>query len=145
MLDQDITAEVQGRDWSQYLQEQTVPDDNYSLYASYHVFGNWPAQAAACGELYQAREARGIRSEQFTYVEDLKGPWLLYDNIHDPLQQKNLIGNEQHQHIQDEHAQYLRSQLNELDDQFHPGNDYVAAWSYEVNESGTIPFEGWYG
>ena len=43
------------------------------------------------------KEFRGVRTKRYTYVEDLNGPWLLYDNEKDPYQFTNLIeekGNE---------------------------------------------------
>ncbi len=35
------------------------------------------------------REYRGIVTKQFTYVRDLKGAWLLFDNVKDPFQLNN--------------------------------------------------------
>jgi arylsulfatase A-like enzyme len=37
------------------------------------------------------RPYRGIRTQTHTYVEDRAGPWLLYDNEHDPWQLNNLV------------------------------------------------------
>lgn len=36
-------------------------------------------------------EWRGIRTSRTTYAVDVRGPWLLYDNVSDPFQQRNLI------------------------------------------------------
>ena len=41
---------------------------------------------------YGIAEYRGLRTRQYTYVRSIKGPWLLYDNVADPFQKKNLVG-----------------------------------------------------
>ena len=47
----------------------------------------------------QGREYRGVRTRRYTYVRDLKGLWLLYDNDKDPYQQKNLAKSKEHSGI----------------------------------------------
>ena len=134
---------IQGRDFSRHLLEGTVPTDNGLLYASYHNFGNWgPIARRHSLPLFYAREARGLRTERFTYVEDLTGPWLLYDNEADPLQLRNLAG----QHPQQKGlADRLHAKLRAEDDEFLSGMDYVRRWGYTVDESGTIPITNWEG
>lgn len=134
-------TDIQGRDWSEYLIQQSTPDDNYALYACYHVFGNWPAQGKIAGPLYEARESRGIRDLHFTYVEDLKGPWLFYDNDNDPLQMNNLVDSEEHAALRQQYAQTLHAHLKTLGDEFKPGMNYVNVWGYQVKENGTIGTE----
>ena len=34
---------------------------------------------------------RGVRTARFTYARDLRGPWMLYDNLEDPFQLHNLV------------------------------------------------------
>ncbi len=34
---------------------------------------------------------RGVRTARHTYARDLHGPWVLYDNLEDPYQQRSLI------------------------------------------------------
>jgi hypothetical protein len=40
----------------------------------------------------EGREYRGLRTKRYTYVRALAGPWLLFDNLADPYQMDNLIG-----------------------------------------------------
>ena len=54
------------------------------------------------------KEYRGIRTRGYTYVRDLNGPWLLFDNVNDPFQKNNLIHTQQ--------ARTLAKNLEELVD-----------------------------
>lgn len=118
-------ADVQGRELSKHLVGGTTPQPNEALYASYHPFGNWLAQKEKVEPLYRCREARGLRTERFTYVEDLDGPWLLYDNEADPHQLHNLAGDPAAAQVQDELAGRLHRRLDALGDAFLPGERYV--------------------
>ena len=144
-IDRVVKGTIQGCDWSSYLKSQTVPDVNDGLFACYHVFGNWPNFADKCDPLYAARESRGIREQRYTYVEDLNGPWLLYDNQVDPFQEHNLISDQSALETQQRLHERLHQRLGELQDAFKPGMDYVADWSYTVNERGTVDNPAWAG
>ena len=39
---------------------------------------------------YGFAEYRGLRTERYTYVRSIHGPWLLYDNQADPYQMHNV-------------------------------------------------------
>ena len=43
---------------------------------------------------------RGVRTQQYTYAVGVNGPWLLFDNLKDPYQQTNLVGNPSVAHSQ---------------------------------------------
>ncbi len=145
LVQQPLEADIQGRDWSTYIRSQQTPEYNYSLYGSYHVFGNWPRQAQGLDELYQPREARGIRNQRYTYVEDRKGPWLLYDNKEDPQQLDNRVNRPEMESVQNLLSTALHSELDRLDDEFLAGGTYVKRWGYTVDERGTIGCPGWEG
>lgn len=64
----------------------------------------WPCNAVSWGKRWTdlgdhrqgsprgfRRPYRGIRTRTHTYVRDLAGPWMLYDNEADPYQMQNLI------------------------------------------------------
>lgn len=72
-----------GLDYSNYLRGGDDPGDGSALLSCFVPFGQWPREIGG-------REYRGIRDERFTYVEDLTGPWLLFDNAADPFQMNNL-------------------------------------------------------
>ena len=143
LIGSEPNAPVQGRDWSSHIRGGSQPTDNYSLWAAYHNFGNWQRFDDKVGALYRSRNGRGIRSERYTYVEDLDGPWLLYDNHEDPHQINNLVG--QHHPEEANLAAILKSELARLNDDFRPGMEYVKEWGYEVDARGTIGCPGWEG
>jgi arylsulfatase A-like enzyme len=51
---------------------------------------------------------RGVRSKQYTYAVGVDGEWLLWDNMADPLQQKNLINDPAYDAVKKE----LRAELD---------------------------------
>jgi hypothetical protein len=64
-------------------------------------------------------------------VEDLKGPWLLYDNSMDQFQMDNRIDHPEYELIKRQSRSKLKQLLNERNDHFLPGNEYMKAWGYE--------------
>lgn len=88
----------------------------------------------------QKEEYRGIYTSQYTYVETLKGPWLLYDNTNDPMQLNNLSGNPAFSRIQKKMKSSLRAELKKTGDDFKPREYYLTRWGYKVNKSGYIDY-----
>jgi len=86
------------------------------------------------------REYRGVRTKRYTYVRDLNGPWLLYDNEKDPYQLDNLCNKPQHAKLQKKLEALLAQKLNETNDDFLSGWDYITKWGYKVDESGTVGY-----
>jgi len=144
----EAPAGIQGRDLSPHLRAGTTPPDDCALLAAYHTFGNWPNQPRCHPEipaLFHAREYRGLRTRQYTYLEDLRGPWLLYDNQADPHQLRNRIDDPGHRAQREALAAQLRRRREALGDEFLPGAEYVRRWNYQVDASGTIPITDWVG
>lgn len=144
LCDLPLTAPVQGRDLSSWLISGSVPGDNTAFYASYVPFGTWANQKRAT-ELTQAREARGLRTAQHLYVEDLSGPWLLYDCVEDPFQLRNRVGDPEWASVQEDLARQLRKRLDQDGDEFLPGEEYIARWKYATGEKNTMPITEWSG
>ena len=48
------------------------------------------------------REYRGLRTKRYTYVRDLNGPWLMFDNLKDPYQQNNIIDSPEYASVRKE-------------------------------------------
>ena len=69
---------------------------------------------------YGFAEYRGLRSERYTYVRSIQGPWLLYDNANDPFQKHNLCSHPSHREIQAQYDRVLDRRLRAIDDQFLP-------------------------
>ncbi|AJR04519.1 sulfatase family protein [Siansivirga zeaxanthinifaciens] len=81
------------------------------------------------------REFRGVRTEKYTYVKDLNGPWLLYDNLNDPYQMNNVVGKEGYKTIQADLEVKLKAILDKQGDQFLPGEEYMKKWNYQWDGS----------
>jgi arylsulfatase A-like enzyme len=68
---------------------------------------------------------RGVRTERYTYVRAIEGPWLLYDNQQDPYQKHNLIGKSEAKAIQPGLDAEMNMWLKRLGDLFLPGVHYL--------------------
>ena len=96
-------------------------------------FGEWERRSGG-------REYRGVRTKRYTYVKDLNGPWLLYDNRKDPYQQTNLVQDEGYTEIRLQLDGLLARLLSEKNDEFLPGEKYIEKWGYKVNKWGTVEY-----
>jgi arylsulfatase A-like enzyme len=130
----EIPASVEGRDFSKMLLDGTDDPDYAALIASYAPFGEWPRTKGG-------REYRGLRTSRHTYVRDLKGPWLLFDNNRDPLQLRNLIGTPEAAEVQPKLEAALTARLKETRDEFRPSEFYIKKWGYCTDKTGTVPYE----
>jgi arylsulfatase A-like enzyme len=70
-------------------------------------------------------EYRGLRTDRFTYVRSIHGPWLLYDNRQDPYQMHNLCGQSNHRDAQALLDRELNAMLKQRKDDFLPAGEYV--------------------
>ncbi len=125
---------VQGRDFSRDLVQGKEPDADAALLACISPFGEFTRKNGG-------REYRGIRARQHTYVRDINGPWLLYDNAADPYQQNNLCGKEEHHALLERLDRRLKQKLDECGDAFEPGDAYVRRFGYTVDDTGTVPIK----
>ena len=88
----------------------------------------------------QKEEYRGIYTSRYTYVETLKGPWLLYDNANDPMQMNNLADNPAYARLQRKLESSLRREMKKIGDDFKPRDYYLTKWGYQVNQHGYIDY-----
>lgn len=84
------------------------------------------------------REFRGIRTERYTYVKDLNGPWLLYDNQVDPYQLNNLCNTTENAELQADLEQKLQKMLAQRNDKFLDGADYMKQWNYHWDHKDSV-------
>lgn len=129
-----IPATVQGLNYAPHLYKDDVAPADAVLLACYHPFGEYNRPQ------HNGREYRGIRTRTHTYVRDLDGPWLLYDNVADPYQQENLVNQPQATVLQDQLDGELDALLERYEDDFLPGMDYIQRWGYPLDETGTVPY-----
>jgi arylsulfatase A-like enzyme len=128
-----IPKTVEGLDYSNYLRKGRNPSDNATLISCVSPFGQWTRKMGG-------REFRGVRTTRYTYVRDLNGPWLLFDNQGDPFQLKNLVNEPASIALQKKLDLLLNQKLSRANDQFLPGDQYVAKWGYTVDKNGTVPY-----
>jgi len=125
---------VEGSDFSAHIAGGDDPSDEAALIMCPQPFGQWTVTHHA------GKEYRGLRTKRYTYVRDLQGPWLLYDNDVDPYQMRNLAHDAMASAIRDELDEALQEKLEGRMDEFLPGMDYVEKWGYCVDETGTVPY-----
>ncbi len=121
---QSIPATVEGRDYAPLLRNPRAPrPDDAALIACVVPFHQWNYDRGG-------REYRGLHTSRYTYVRDLKGPWLLYDNTTDPNQLTNLVNTPKLAQTQRQLNDLLTRRLRETNDSFSPGNVYMDKWRY---------------
>jgi len=86
------------------------------------------------------KEFRGIRTKRYTYVEDLNGPWLLYDNGKDPLQSTNLIEEKGNDALKAELKGELDTALIKANDEFLPEQEYLERFGIYLKAERYPPF-----
>ena len=133
LCDVTIPSAVDGNDYVPFLRGETAAPVEAALIACYHPFGEYARQ-------HGGREYRGLRTERHTYVRDLSGPWLLYDNLRDPYQQDNLIDQDAFADIREHLDGELDELLDQLGDEFLSGDEYIERWGYVVDDTGTVPY-----
>ncbi|MEZ4863132.1 MAG: sulfatase [Caldilineaceae bacterium] len=131
-----LPATVQGHNYAPFLRGEAAAPAEAVLLSSYHAFGEYNRPHR------DGREYRGIRTRTHTYVRDLNGPWLLYDNVADPDQQQNLVNRAETAMQQAQLERQLDELLTQYDDEFLPGLEYTQRWGYELDETGTVPYVG---
>ncbi|MBX6361573.1 MAG: sulfatase [Acidobacterium ailaaui] len=130
-----IPRTVEGIDFSRYLRKKEKdPKDTVALITCVQPFGEWDRARGG-------KEYRGIRTPNYTYVRDLKGPWLLFDDQNDPYQMNNLVNKAEYAGIQSHLDHILIEKLNFTHDQFLPGPVYVKKYHYPpLDSTGTVPY-----
>lgn len=128
-----IPASVEGIDYSGYLRGGRNPSDGAALISCAAPFGQWSRHRGG-------REFRGIRTERYTYVRTLDGPWLLFDDRDDPYQRHNLVNQPGAAKLQARLDALLARKLRETHDRFLPADAYIKQWGYRVDATGTVPF-----
>lgn len=130
----EIPDSVQGLDYSGYLQGGEDPSDGAALLMCPQPFGQWNVP------MHGGMAYRGLRTGRYTYTRTHDGPWLLYDNEHDPYQMDNLVDHPQHAALRQELDDRLQQRLDNMDDEFLPGLAYIEQWGYPIDETGTVPY-----
>lgn len=128
-----IPATVEGSNYGPLLRDEKDPGDVAALIAAYAPFGDWIKKRGAV-------EYRGVRTERYTYVRSLKGPWLLYDNEKDPCQMDNLCDHPAYAKARAKLERALAEKLKETRDAFLPSETLIKNYGIHVDETGTVPY-----
>jgi arylsulfatase A-like enzyme len=126
---------VEGLDYAAYMKGGENPNaGNAALISCVTPFSEW---SRAMG----GREYRGVRTPRYTYVRQLNGPWLLYDNEKDPYQKDNLVG--KGLPVESELDSLLQDKLKSARDEFKDADYYLTKWGYKdrLRPNGALPTE----
>ncbi|HPF04344.1 MAG TPA: sulfatase [Bacteroidales bacterium] len=128
-----VPRSVEGYDRSATVRGRTKDRTDAVLIACYHPFGQYTRNIGG-------KEFRGVRTKQYTYVKDLDGPWMLFDNLNDPYQMNNLVDDPSTRKIRKGLEKDLRAILERTNDEFLKGEEYIKKWGYITDETGTVPY-----
>ena len=128
-----VPETVEGNDLFPVLSGKKKDHTEAALIQCISPFGEWERR-------HGGKEYRGIRTRRYTYVKDLEGAWLLFDNETDPYQMNNLVDNTDYSEIRKNLDSILAKMLHNLNDQFLTGSAYISKWGYSVNANGTVEY-----
>jgi arylsulfatase A-like enzyme len=127
-----IPKTVEGLDYSKYLGGGPNPGDGATVLTCVSPFGEWDRRKGG-------KEYRAVRTTRYTFVRDLNGPWLLFDDQEDPYQMHNLVNDPADADLQAKLDATLQRKLRDEHDEFLPGDEYIKKWGWKVNADGTAP------
>jgi arylsulfatase A-like enzyme len=130
-----VPASVEGTDYSAMLAGRAEGTNDAAMICCVSPFGEWTRADGG-------REYRGLRTRRHTYVRDLNGPWLLYDNQADPYQLDNLTGKARYADLQKGLDARLNHVLASRKDEFLSGWEYIRKWGYKTDKNGTVGYTG---
>jgi arylsulfatase A-like enzyme len=122
----DIPDSVEGINYQPHLLGEKDMSDEPALIACYDLSGSGYYTAEMGG-----RDYRGLRTKRYTYVREINGPWLLFDNESDLYQLNNIINTPAAAEIQQELDELLNRKLQERNDEFLSGSEYREKWGYQ--------------
>lgn len=130
-----VPITVDGVDFSKYLKgKHKDPKDTVAVITCIQPFGEWSRQRGG-------KEYRGIRTPHYTYVRDLNGPWLLFNDVSDPYQMNNLVNVPAFAALQHHLDILLMEKLKASNDKFLPGSFYVKKFHYPpLDATGTVGY-----
>ena len=123
MMDMPIPEEVEGRDISSYILGK---DDEEKLDEYY---GSLMMGTGATAIFEDGHEWRAYRTKQYTYaIFKSDGMELLFDNINDPYQMKNLIDKDEYKDIANELKSRMYREMEKINDTFEFCSYYRDHW-----------------
>jgi arylsulfatase A-like enzyme len=129
----EIPQTVEGISLKKTIDLDVTPERQGVLIANYHPFADWRTERG--GKAY-----RGVRTERYTFVRDLNGPWLLFDNQEDPFQLTNLVNKSATKELQEQLDNELACILESQEDNFETPEMLRKRWGYKIDDMEAIPF-----
>ncbi len=126
-----IPDTVEGEDLSGLIKGHDVERERAALFMGVAPFGSDDFKAY-----------RGIRTSRYSYVRDSDGPWLLYDNVTDPFQMRNIVDDPAHGDLRRRLDSELLARLKANGDLVMTKAEAIERWGYTVAEDGEIPYRG---
>jgi len=123
-----IPKTVEGEDLSALIRGGRKPWDRAALYMGVSPFSG------------VTKEYRALRTERYTYVRGLEGPWLLFDDREDSYQLANRVNEPGSRALREDLERRLSKRLQEIGDDFRPAAHYLEAWGFEIAAHGSISY-----
>ena len=124
MADIDIPKSIEGEDFSELLETPNSETDRAALAMNICPFTSE----------FKYPEYRAIKTKQYTYVKTLIGSDMIFDDLNDPYQMNNLIGNQEFYELQKDLEDKLKIELEKIGDHFYPRDYYLKKWNYVLDE-----------
>jgi arylsulfatase A-like enzyme len=119
----EIPKDIEGENVAELIKNPDPNTDRAALVMNVAPFG----------ANFKDQPYRGIRTKQYTYAITPKGPSMFYDNINDPYQQNNLLGNPEMAQVQKDLDTKLQEQLQNIGDEVRPRDFYMKKWNYKLS------------
>ncbi len=126
-----IPKSVEGKDLSEVVRKSREISNHAALYMGVAPFARKEVNMPY----------RAIRTDRYTYVRSLDGPWLAFDDETDPYQMNNLVGQPQAIKICRKLEKQLQYALEAIRDDFRPAAYYAQKFGYELAPHGSISYE----
>jgi len=136
LSDLEIPETIEGTDFSKALIDGNELGNEAALIMLPVPFHEWQFMNGG-------REFRGVRTKKYTYVKDLLGPWLLYDNELDPYQMHNLVDMPQFSQLKNHLDGVLIEKLKATNDEFLPADEYMEKWNYLYDRKDSLRMENY--
>lgn len=135
-----IPDTVEGVDLSPFIRGETDDPPESVLFMNPCSFEIGDARGEDQYPTYQGKQMqyRGVRTERYTYVRTIEGPWILYDNRTDPYQMTNLINRPETKEIQAKLEAMLVAHMEKIGDEILPNEAYYEKFNLDVDERGKI-------
>ena len=135
-----IPETVEGVDLSPYIREEEGNPPESVMFMNPCSFEIGDARGEDQYPTYQGKQMqyRGVRTNRYTYVRTIEGPWLLYDNQTDPYQMNNQIDKKETKAVQKRLETMLKAHMERIGDEILPNEAYYQKFNLDVDKRGKI-------